>query len=179
MPGVMRSPSQLIIELAARQLRIPTGGGSMFCSKCGQEQVSESARFCSRCGFELNSLAEGLAKRLVKMAMFLLLLICALMGWGSITSGPNYMQIRVIITLIAVFAFYLLFARDVKHIFTKFFSQDVEQTKQVPPANQKGALPLGQSIAISLESHRINTAEMVSPPSITEQTTMLLDKNKD
>jgi uncharacterized protein (DUF983 family) len=155
------------------------GGDSMFCSKCGQEQVSESARFCSRCGFEFNSLEEGLAKRFVKMAVFLVLVICAIIGWGSIKSGPNYMQVRVIITLIAAMAFYLLFSRDLKHIFDRLFSHKVDQIKQITPANQEFVLPPVQSTAIpSLESHRVNTAEMVSPPSITEQTTILLDKNK-
>jgi hypothetical protein len=151
----------------------------MFCSKCGQEQAAESVRFCSRCGLKLNTLEEALATRLIKMALYLVLTICAIIGWGSMTAGPAYMQIRVIITLIAAMTFYLLFSRDLKHIFNQLFSQNNEQTKQVTPVSQEFALPPAQSISVpTLGANRVNTAEMVQPPSVTEQTTILLDKNK-
>ena len=150
----------------------------MFCPKCGQEQASESMRFCLRCGFKLNTVQETVGKCLIKMAMYLVLTISAIIGWGSITAGPAYMQMRVIITLIAAVTFYLLFSRDMKHIFHKLFSQNIEQTKQVTPASHESALPPAQSIPVPiLGSHRVNTAEMVQPPSVTEQTTILLDKS--
>jgi uncharacterized protein (DUF983 family) len=161
------------------QLRISSEGGSMFCPKCGQQQTSESVHFCSRCGSKLNTVEEGLTKRLIKMAMYLVLTICAIIGWGSITAGPAYMQMRVIITFIAAITFYLLFSPDLKHIFYKLFSPHIEQIKQVTPASQESALPPAQSIPVpTLGSHRVNTAEMVPPPSVTEQTTILFDKNK-
>lgn len=151
----------------------------MFCSKCGQEQASQSVRFCSRCGFKLNFLEEALAKRLIKMAMYLVITICAIIGWGSITAGPGYVQVRFIITLIAAITFYLLFSRDLKHIFHRLFSQNIEEIKQVTPSSQESALPPAQTIPVrTLGSHRVNTSEMVQPPSVTEQTTILLDKNK-
>ena len=152
----------------------------MFCSKCGQEQASESVRFCSRCGLKLNPVEDALTTRLIKMAMYLVLTICAIIGWGSITAGPAYMQVRVIITLIAAMTFYLLFSRDLKHIFNQLFSQNNrEQIKQVAPVNHEAALPPAQSIPVpTLASHRVNTAEMVQPPSVTEHTTILLDKNR-
>ena len=151
----------------------------MFCPKCGQEQASESVRFCSRCGFELSIVEEPLAKRLIKMTMFLVLAVCAIMGWASITTGPDYMQVRVITTFIAVITFYLLFSHDLKHIFNKLFSQNIEHTKQITPASEKHVLPPAQSIPVSdLGPQRVNTAEMVQPPSVTEQTTTLLDKSK-
>ncbi len=151
----------------------------MFCPKCGQEQASESVRFCSRCGFKLDIVGEPLTNRLIKMTMFLVLAVCAIMGWASITAGPAYMQVRVITTLIAAITFYLLFSRDLKHIFNSLFSQNIERIKQITAANEKTVLPPAQSIPVSaLGSHGVNTAEMVPPPSITEQTTTLLDKSK-
>ncbi|HEX6623661.1 MAG TPA: zinc ribbon domain-containing protein [Pyrinomonadaceae bacterium] len=151
----------------------------MFCPKCGQEQTSESVRFCSRCGFKLNTVEEPLAKRLGKMTMFLVLAVCAIMGWASMTAGPSYMEVRVITTLIAVFTFYLLFSRDLKRIFDRSFSRNIEHVKQLTPAVENPALPPAQSIPVSaFGPHRVNTAEMVQPPSITEQTTTLLDKGK-
>ena len=151
----------------------------MFCSKCGQEQVSESVHFCARCGFKLNTIEEGLVKRLIPMAMYLVITMCAIVGWGSITAGPAYMQVRVIVTIIAAITFYLLFSGDLKHIFNKLFYQHVERNKQIAPASQQIPLPPAQSIPVTSNgSHRVNTAEMVQPPSVTEQTTKLLDKNK-
>jgi uncharacterized protein (DUF983 family) len=176
---VRRSPVRYICELAVTEFRIPTGGVLMFCPKCGQEQASESVRFCSRCGFKLNIVDEPLAKRLVKITMFLVLAVCAIMGWASIASGPNYMQLRLITTLIAVITFYLLFSRDLKHIFHKLLSQDIEHIKQITAAGERAVLPPAQSIPVSaLGPQRVNTAEMVPPPSITEQTTTRLDKSK-
>ncbi len=156
------------------EFRIRNGGSLMFCPKCGQEQASESVRFCSRCGFKLNTIEESLGTRLIKMAMYLVLTICAIIGWGSITAGPNYMQVRVIITLIAAITFYLLFWRDLKHIFHQLFSQDIGQIKQGRLARHESALPPAQSMAVP---HRVNTAEMIQP-SVTEQTTVLLDRTK-
>ena len=151
----------------------------MFCSKCGQEQVSESARFCSRCGFQFSATEEGLAKRLIIMAMYLVITVCAIIGWGSVTSGPGYMQVRVFVTIIAAIAFYLLFSSDLARIFNRLFSQNIEQKKQVAPASQETALPPAHSVPVSsLGSRRVNTAEMVQPPSVTERTTILLDKDR-
>ena len=151
----------------------------MFCPKCGQEQLSESLRFCSRCGLKLNSGEEALAKRLFKMAMYLVLTICAIGGWGSLTAGPAYMQVRVLITLLAAITFYLLFSHDLKRLFGKSFSQNIEQLKQITPARQESALPPAHSIPLStLGPDRVRTAEIVQPPSITEQTTTLLKNNR-
>ena len=151
----------------------------MFCSRCGQEQASESVRFCSRCGFKLNAPGETLAKPLIIMTMYLLIAIFAIIGWGSITSGPNYMQVRLIITIIAAVTFYLLFSRELKHMFSKLFSQNSAGKKEGAPTSQEIALPPAQSIPVpALRSHRVDTAEMVQPPSITEHTTILLDRNE-
>jgi hypothetical protein len=151
----------------------------MFCPKCGQEQASEAVRFCSRCGIQLNTGDEALAKRSITMAMYLVLTMCAISGWGSFTAGPGYMQVRFIITLIAAITFLLLFARDLRRIFYKLFSQNLEEIKQVTPATHESALPPAHSIPLpTLGSYRVNTSEMVQQPSVTEQTTTLLDKDK-
>ena len=149
----------------------------MFCSRCGQEQVSESVRFCSRCGFQLNAAEKMLAKPLLIMAMYLVMTICAIIGWGSITSGPQYMQVRIIITILAAINFYLLFSRDLKNIFNKLFSQSVEGKRRGALTDQEIALPRAQSIPMPLRPRRVSTAEMVQPPSITEHTTVLLDRH--
>ena len=151
----------------------------MFCSKCGQEQASESVRFCARCGCRLSTHEEGLAKRLILMAMYLVITISALFGWGSITAGPGYMGIRVFVAIVAAITFYLLFANDFTHILSKLSSQNIEEKKRIASSNHESTLPAGHGIPLaSLGSRSINTAEMVPLPSVTEHTTALLDKNK-
>jgi hypothetical protein len=151
----------------------------MFCPRCGQEQASETMRFCSRCGFKVHNVDDGLATLMIKIALFLVLAVCAIIGWGSITAGPNYMQVRVIITLIAAITFYLLFSRDLRRSFYRLFSQNIDQIKELTPSIQQSALQPAQSTPVpALGSHRVNTAEMLQPPSVTEQTTVLLDRNK-
>ena len=101
-----------------------------------------------------------------------------MMGWGSITAGPGYMNVRVIITIIAAITFYLLFSRDLTDVFNKLSSKKIEEKKSLAAASQETALPPAVSMPLSsLGSRRVNTAEMV-PPSVTEHTTILLDKNK-
>jgi hypothetical protein len=140
----------------------------MFCPKCGQEKVSESLRFCARCGFKLNSVEEGLLKRLLGMATYLVLTAAAIFGWGSFVSGPNYMQLRFLITLLAAITFYLLFSHDLRRVFRRLFSENIERVKPI----QESSLPP------ALNPHRVATAEMLQPPSVTEQTTNLLDRNE-
>ena len=150
----------------------------MFCTKCGQEQTSESVRFCSRCGFKFSSTEERLSKRLIMMAMYLVITTCAIIGWGSITAGPGYMQVRVLIALIAATTFYLLFSNDLMRIFSRLFAQNIQQVK-IAPASETSALRGAHGTARPpLGAHRVNTAEIVQPPSVTEQTTILLDKNR-
>jgi hypothetical protein len=151
----------------------------MFCQKCGQEQTSEAASFCSRCGFRLNTVEDALTKRLLTMAMYIALTICALAGWASITSGPGYMQLRVFVAVIAAITFYLLFSGDVRRLVKKVFSKESDQTKQVAPVTHGSAMSLPQSRpAAALGSHRVNTSEIVQPPSVTERTTSLLENDK-
>ena len=151
----------------------------MFCSKCGQEQPSESVRFCSQCGSKLSTVEEGLAKRLIVMVMYLVITISAIIGWASVTAGPGYIPVRVILTIIAAITFYLLFSGDLRHIFNKLSYENIEQKKSIAPPSQETALPPAPSIPVpSLGSRRVNTAEMVQPPSVTEHTTILLHKNK-
>ena len=155
------------------------GGNSMYCPKCGLEQPSDSMRYCSRCGFKVNTVDEGLARRLSAILMFLVLTTCAIFGWGSFTAGPGYMQVRVIITIFAAIAFYLIFFHDLKRIFHQLFSRSIEQVKQVTSAAHESGLPPARSIPVPVSnSRRVNTAEMLQPPSVTEQTTILLDKSK-
>ncbi len=153
----------------------------MFCRQCGQQQAIEDVRFCSGCGAKLSS-KDGLStKRIVAMILHLALTTLAILGWGP-QAVSRYMEIRILILLVSLFAFLLLFSSDLKKVLSKVVRQKIDQSteptaasvsgssavKQVGPAQHQSPLPVRDSGR--------NTADMVKPPSITEHTTELLDK---
>jgi hypothetical protein len=161
----------------------------MFCAKCGQQQVSEDVRFCCACGTKLGS-AEGSTRRIIAMVMHIALTALAIAGWGP-WSGPMYTQIRVLIVLVSVVTFLLLFSSDLKAAFSKLFGQGKDKSdEETAPSSsalstfsqvagpRQSALPPTSSVPVDRLGRRDkNTAEMVRPPSITEHTTELLDKD--
>ena len=149
----------------------------MFCPNCGQQQASESTRFCSRCGFKLNDVQEAPFKRLAAIALYLALATCAILGWGSFTLSPAYMQVRTIITVLAAITFYLLFANDLKGLIHKLLPENIERAKQVISQTRESALPPAGIPVHDLKAPRVNTAELLHPPSVTERTTSLLDRD--
>lgn len=73
-------------------------------------------------------------------------------------------------------------AREVKRLFSKDASESSKQTSSgfttqvASPARHQSLPPLQSTVASGLGAWRSNTAELAQPPSITEQTTNLLDK---
>jgi hypothetical protein len=160
----------------------------MFCPKCGRQQVSEEVNFCSACGAELTSRGGPSTRRIIAMLMHVAVAALAIMGWGP-WSGPSYMQVRALILLLSVISFFLLYSSDLKRAFSTLFGQPKDQSvretlsssasntlNQVGTPSGQPALPakpvnsLGQRVR--------NTAEMLRPPSITEHTTELLNKDR-
>jgi hypothetical protein len=121
----------------------------------------------------------GLGKRLLAIVLFLVVTVFAILGWGSITSGPGYMQVRIFVAILAAITFYLLYSDDLKGIFNRLSSEKAEEKKQFAPHGHEPALPPAYSVpASSFVPHRVDTAEMVQPPSVTEPTTRLLEKEE-
>ena len=157
----------------------------MFCPKCGQQQVSEDVRFCSACGAKVRP-GAGSIRRIIAMLMHIVLTALAVGGWGP-WSGPMYFQVRLLILLVSVTTFLLLFSSDLQRAFSNLFRQEGESGReklsasdtfnQVGSAPNQSALPRVSSAPVNSQRGK-NTAEMVRPPSITEHTTELLDKDR-
>jgi hypothetical protein len=163
----------------------------MFCPKCGQHQVSEDVCFCCACGAKLGTENDASTKRIIAMVMHIALTALAISGWGP-WSGPMYNQIRALIVLVSVITFLLLFSSDLKRAFSKLFCQEKDQSdqetswsssasstvNQLSSAPHQSAFPPVSSVPVnSLVQRGKNTREMIRPPSITEDTTELLDKD--
>jgi len=120
----------------------------------------------------------GSIKRIVAMVMYVALTALAITGWGP-SSGPMYFQIRSLVVLVSVVAFVLLFSNDLKRAFSYLFHRETgESSHQLGFPPGQSALPHVTSEPVNNPGQRSrNTAEMVRPPSITEHTTELLDKD--
>lgn len=168
----------------------------MFCPKCSQSQSSDEIRYCSRCGFPLEtvgllltnegklpatdksgckSLRSRIATESVLFTTFswAVALLCTF--WFS-ASGIY----EGIAKIGATVFFFLGFVGLLRFLYAFLFlkiepATSVEAGKLKAPV--KAQLPPPQVNSLSDRPRRENTREMVSQPSVTENTTRLLDEN--
>jgi len=168
----------------------------MFCPKCGQ-QASDEVRFCPRCGLLLAGLpayvagnesaparaeapaAEMTAKRLgtrrgAKMMFFSVVLFPLFFGICFLIDGPAPLFVPLTIFL----------AGFVMLVYARLFGDELIRVPGRTPHGELGAggsrpaLGAQQFVPAShFNQQRANTAEIYQPPSVTENTTKLLDKD--
>ena len=169
----------------------------MFCPQCGQQQPSDEIRFCPRCGLLLaphaallNAGGAGavpgaapapvLTKRRVnkrraaKLMFFSVVLLPIFIGLGLAVDEPGPL-------LLPFFAF---FAGLAWWVYARLFVDDSAPVtrrasrKDLKAGGDKPALGAPQFVPASLfDQQRVHTSEIVQPPSVTENTTKLLDKD--
>jgi hypothetical protein len=178
----------------------------MYCPQCGQQQASSEMRFCSRCGFPLAGVSELLAsggvlkssggeelreeslaprRRGVKQGVLLLVRFLLIINYNQ--HQTTLLEIFVAISAVIFFAgglMRILYARLFESAAPALKSDSPAQaTPTVPAQLNTGArvstLPPAQSTPVpSFMPRRVNTAELAQPPSVTENTTRLLDEEK-
>jgi hypothetical protein len=177
----------------------------MHCPQCGQQQISGEVRFCKSCGFPLNGVRELLAsggisstvekeshkphqsprRQGVRQGVTLLFLfMVAVPLYGLI--GKPVMALPPL----------LLMAGLMRILYAVIFQEGAPRKKQqqfnTPPdaapsthdqlgtATRGTSLPPAQSVPVTaFNARRVDTGEMVSPPSVTEHTTKLLNESPD
>lgn len=170
----------------------------MYCPNCGQQQVSDEMRFCSRCGLALSGLAEWLAggqlplqrreelqtsaalsprrkgiRRAAKLMFFSGVLFFVFLAFSIATEEGAFM----------VFPFLLFFISLVLMLYARLFSDKnapaLQQTAQPAAFGStpaRGSLPPGATIPMpAVGRQHVRTNELAQPPSVTENTTRLLD----
>ena len=171
----------------------------MYCPNCGQQQISDEMRFCSRCGLALSELAEWLAggrllanpreeaqvpaalsprrkgiRRAAKLMFFsgVLFPIFLVFSLAADEGGP--MVIPVVLFFVSVA--WMLYARlfSDKTVPAPAINQ-AAQTSTLGPASARGSLPPAANIPIPVGRQHVRTNELAQPPSVTENTTRLLD----
>jgi hypothetical protein len=178
----------------------------MYCPQCGQQQTSGAVRFCSRCGFPLDGVIQLLGtggllplyhqsdepvpisprRKGVKQGAILLLsgaVIVPILGVLASFSNAAFPQILAALAAIICFIggpFRMLYAAlfeegAPRRIPAYGPTPPVAVPQQFGPPRQPGALPPPPARAPSAW-RKPNTAELANPPSVTENTTRLLDK---
>lgn len=170
----------------------------MYCPICSQQQVSEEMRFCSRCGFPLDGLKElvaaggvpakpdidsltnkhsklvcALRKSVWLMAgTFGLLLVFGIMA----ALDEDFAVLIVLPVLLFLFVFGRFVYTTIKEsrlrkseAETAALAQNSTRTTQLPPPR---VAPIE-----NFNVRSIQTGEVIRPPSVTENTTRLLDES--
>jgi hypothetical protein len=179
----------------------------MFCPQCSQQQVSDEMRFCSRCGFPLSTVRQLIASggtfpgrdveaqgsqvskglRGVRKGL-----------WIMLASLPLLFVVAVLTAINDGFAVFLLipalclvggFARLLYGAFLEErpsrVKRDVSQSHSAPvmpwqPAPDGRRPELSPPRIAPIERFTVQnkkTAEVVQPPSVTENTTRLLEED--
>jgi hypothetical protein len=178
----------------------------MFCPQCGQQQASGVIRFCSRCGFPLDGVIQLLGsggmmpvyrspdepvpisarRKGVKQGGMLLLSGAVLVPLlGVMASFGNSAFLEVLTAFAAIICF---IGGPLRMLYAAVFEEPAQRPMnhyappmpapkpQFGPPVQHQPLPPAPSRPVGGWRPRPNTAELVSPPSVTENTTRLLEK---
>jgi len=177
----------------------------MYCPKCSQQQPAEGMRFCSRCGFTLAGVAlllenngmlpqslvapqRGTISRnriLVESTIFTIFAwAVALFAVLWFDAGGPFETVAKIATLVFTvlglislmrFLYGFLFVKEsAPPAYGTLPRMTTDQTLRNEPGH--AALPPQQSVPISDYPLRVNTKEIRPQPSVTENTTKLLDE---
>jgi len=169
----------------------------MFCPKCGQ-QSSDEVRFCPRCGLQLSGLAAYVAgneyaparpeaapaaeltakrrgtRRGAKLMFFSVVLFPIFFGFCFIIDSPAplFVPLTVFLTGLVMLVYARLFGDELLPVLDSAARRDLGAGSDRPALNAQQYTP-----APLFNQPRANTAEIYQPPSVTENTTKLLDKD--
>ena len=170
----------------------------MFCPKCSQSQPSEEMRFCSRCGFPLQTVALVLkddgqlpvdtndkGSRSIRSRVATESVILTVFSWAvalTCTFWFNASGIFEGIAKIGSFTFFMLgfiglFRFLYAFLFLKMAPAPSVRPQAALPEPTRAQLAPPQINPLSDYPLRPDTREMVSQPSVTENTTRLLDED--
>ena len=176
----------------------------MHCPQCGQQQISGEVRFCKSCGFPLDGVKELLASGGISSTikkenhkprqsprrqgvrqgfMLLFIFVVSVPLYGLI--GEPVMALPPLFLMAGLMR--ILYALIFQEGAPRKKKLDSSLTNVAPSTNdQLGAatrgtgLPPAQSVPVTaFNARRVDTREVVNPPSVTEHTTKLLNESAD
>lgn len=181
----------------------------MYCPTCGQEQLAENVRFCSRCGFLLTGVSEVIAnnglipnnsvsdeempvdsprKKGLKQGLMILLvgilLILPIMALIHLATNTE----PYLVAITAIISFWggilrMIYAvmYESKYPTNKSLEQNNKNKGILGKKANQNALPPQQSIPVNdyVSPGSWRTTNDLQPPSITDNTTKLLEKEEE
>lgn len=175
----------------------------MYCPQCGQQIASEEMRFCKQCGFGIDGVKDLLAPsvpvkvsppgllnihvgadprslRGLNQAAYLLLLAFVPV---LLAIAQGVFSFNLLAPLLLIKAFFVLLAiAGLRFCYSVY---EARQEWKPPKRSQIGAhkpeleIQQNDSPPAAFIAERVNTTEIVRPPSITERTTKLLSKSEE
>ena len=177
----------------------------MHCPQCGQEQIFGELPFCKSCGFSLDGVRELLAtanisptlekqnrkphqsprRQGVRQGVILLFISMVFMPLITLIGKPTGEFLPMVFLMAGLMR--ILYAVIFQEGAPRKKKQDSSlryvapiTTDQLGTETPRPGLPPSHSVPVSVFSaRRMDTAEMVNPPSVTEHTTKLLDESQD
>jgi ribosomal protein L37AE/L43A len=170
---------------------------TMFCPKCGQ-QTSDGVRFCPRCGLSLAGLPAYVAnnefapvrpeppqasgptakqlgtRRGAKLIFFSVVLFPIFFAFCILVDGPAplFVPLTVFLAGLVVLVYARLFGEELLP------ARGAAARRDLNAGGERPALGAQQFTPASLfNQQRANTSEIGQPPSVTENTTRLLEKD--
>lgn len=173
----------------------------MYCPNCGQQQISEEMKFCSRCGLALSGLAEWLAggrvvpakskeqseamsprrkgiRRAAKLMFFsgVLLPVFFVISLAFDEGGPMVIPFMVFFVALVLMLYASLFSDKNAPVTKQTLPNQAAQTSVLGSPPARGSLPAAGDMPMpAIGRQQVRTNELVQPPSVTENTTRLLD----
>ena len=167
----------------------------MYCPRCGQQQVSDEMKFCSRCGLSLAGLANWIAsgsglnlsgaplgspkvrrkgvRRGAKIVFASAVLFPVFLGLSLLVDEPVPLLLPFIVFIVGLSI--MLYSRLFEE--PAVTSYEVQQMK-LGTAFGTNALPAAPNLPTNrVNAQKVRTSELAQPPSVTEQTTRLLDND--
>lgn len=179
----------------------------MHCPQCGQQQTPGEVRFCSRCGFPLDGVTELVARGGILPSYDPNTVTKTSPRRKGVQTGATMLMVGIITTilfailnnylgtpefLIALSAVIGFVGGPLRVLYALIFEEGAPRQQVVvhtyAPPNapaafaapvRQMALPPAQDQPIQAYRPRQHTAEMIRPPSVTEGTTRLLEKDQE
>jgi hypothetical protein len=175
----------------------------MHCPQCGEKQFSAEMHFCKSCGFPLDRVKELLSgsvspalekesqrpgqsprRKGVRQGVILLFIFMVLMPLTTLIGNRRGDFLPMMFLMAGLMR--ILYAVIFQEGAPRKKKQDGAlphapiTTEQLGTASRGSALPPPHGVPVATFSpQRANTAQMVSPPSVTEHTTKLLNESED
>ena len=167
----------------------------MFCPKCGQPQASDEVRFCVRCGLQLDGVKELLSPNIPTVPIYQQQILQPVSKWQKpgVKTGAKLIFLSCILAPICfalavgvadnpaplMIPFTVFLIGFFWLIYSYLFGESPISKTQIPAIQDANTaihhFPQYQTPQ-ALPPQSINTAEMVRPPSVTENTTKLFEK---